>query len=332
MVSQAQVSFINDSTDTRFRVEVETQHYALVDAGTNISDIPLHLRDELIPTSSKIKMTSGVNAIGEIYSEFQQLEYDLIEDWMNPPSMSMITPTSFLAFDEQGNLIHNWKISNEVQADLVAYSNQINQDEFRPLLTFFPSIRDENTALFQLNGGIVFEKEDRSFVLQQGQETTTIDPINHTIKEEFFIGSEKHMVTTQFVLMAPYGYTPIHQMSISQDTDPTDAPWKFVTETSYSNHVVEDPYQNIPKYSEEAHLLIHPVPIKEVFQIELRGVENDLVSQIQVRDYFGNLIASISNPSVVDHVIEVNSTAFPFGMLILQVYTSQGIYNESIIK
>jgi energy-coupling factor transporter ATP-binding protein EcfA2 len=329
---QAPLNFINDSTDARFRVEVETKHYAMVEAGTVMSEIPLHLRDELIPTSSTIKMATGVNNQGEVFTEFEQLEYNLIEDWIVPPAYSMITPMAFFAYDEQGGLIHHWQNTTEEQTEFFAFANQVNQDAFRPVLTFFPSIRDRNTEQFQINGGIVFENPDKSFVLQQGQEITTIDPVNLTIKEEFFVGSEKYEVITAYVLMAPYGYTPIHQLSISQETDPVDAPWRFVTETTYSNHVIEDPTNRIPKYSEEAHLLIHPVPIGDDFRIELRGVENDIVSQIQVRDYFGNLITTITNPSVQDHLIEVNSSTFPNGMLILQVYTAQGIYNEIIFK
>lgn len=324
---------INDSTDARYRYDLETRHYALVEAGVTMEDIPLHKRDRLIPTHETTRISTGVNSQMEIYNEFEVLDYKLLEEWMVPPAKSFISPTHLYGYSKTGEELYRWESTDLVKADLKSLSDLYWNDGFRPIMTFFPSIRDAFSEQFQQDGGIIYENDDRTYVMQKDGRTTTVDPVNYTIEEEYILDDRKYITRTSYTLMVPYGYVVNRRTTTEQTVMPDEEPIYFITDQIYSNHVIEDPNGRVPMYTEEAHLLIHPVPLAHGgYVIELRGIEDQQVNQVVVRDYFGNVVATHNSLNIEAHLIELDASTYPPGMLIIQVITPQTIYNQTVIN
>ena len=68
------------------------------------------------------------------------------------------------------------------------------------------------------------------------------------------------------------------------------------------------------------------------YEVVLVGIPDAQVSTVQIRDHFGNIVASSNNPFVEGNIITLNAQGYPSGILILILTSTHGIYSATLTK
>ena len=322
---------INDSTDARYRYELKEYLYAEVPSGTLISDIDIRERDQLKPRFSHSINCIGVNGSMEQYFQLEYEELTKIEDWMETPKIQLLTPTASYGYDSNGQLMYQYDANAANQNERHRETNVYYSEGFQPVMLFFPSKHDPYLQELVDGGALMNINPDNSFSISVGQNQMTIDPNEKSIKQQFSRANVQVDMETRYSLLAPYGYVPSLEIKRSKNLS-FASPITQVSVQIFSNHVIEDVTGVIDKYTDLAHLEVFPNPVEHDFEILMRGIPNAQVSQVQIRDYSGNIIQTHWQPNVQQDLIELDASNYPIGPLIILVYTQEGVYTELITK
>ncbi len=329
--AQQLLSPINDSTTARFRYDMEESTIAIIPNGTSFEDIDILERDLLKPMHSKVKICEGVNANYESYFQVQTIETTHLEDWMSTPDVQLITPRGAHGLSATGETVYQFEHKPIELQDLAQIQSEYATNGYKPLMLYFPSIHDPEVEEAQNHGAYINELPNEAFEIIWTDREVKVEPETQTITEKVTSGDEEIVSTTRYALYAPYGYVMTSQQEVRKRID-LPHPVEFVTQRVYSNHVVEDAGGVIPKYTDLAFIEVHPVPVQNEYEVVLRGIPDAIVSQVQIRDYMGNIIQTHVSPDYSNDIITLDASSYPPGVFILIVQTHQGIYTETITK
>ncbi|QNR24974.1 T9SS type A sorting domain-containing protein [Croceimicrobium hydrocarbonivorans] len=324
-------NYFNDSTSARYRYDLESHQYATIPGGTSINDLDPLEKELLKPLWDIQKISSGINSSNEPYYEIQNVRNSSIENWLSKPYRQLLTPAGSYGFDSLGNEVYYFPNNPIENLDMQDQVNQIQSDGFQPIMMFFPTKRDDFVQEALDQGATMLNHEDNAFTLILGESEVRIEPETKTIQNRYRIENTQYEVTTAYTLLSPYGYVPIWEKESRQRLD-LDHPISLINQRTFRNHVIEDLYDKIEKYTDKAYLQVYPNPVVSEFEIILRGLPEAQVSLIQIRDHFGNILFSYSNPSVDQNIIHLDGSTYPSGVLILLVYTQEGIFTETLTK
>lgn len=322
---------INDSTVARYRYETLERSYAEIPMGTNIEDIALTERDYLKPEKHHFHSCSGINSQNEPYFQTKNIESTTLEDWMAAPSLHLISPSRSFGYDSLGALTFQF---DHNQAELTTTQNITTantSDGWQPVMMFFPSKHDDFVQE-AINSGAHFEAlNNNSFKLTYAGHEMRVVPNDRRIEMLYSEGNTLYQVINEYRLYAPYGYVPTLELTRETRLD-LDHPITLVRVSTFKNHVIEDFGNKVKKYTDIAHLEVFPNPLEGDYEVLLKGIPEAIVSEVQIRDYLGNVVFRHLNPNVEQDIISLNSASYPAGPLIIMVYTQHGIYSETLTK
>lgn len=322
---------INDSTKSRYRYDVEERSWALIDQGSSFESIDLSEKDRLKPQQERFRVSEGINAQNEVFIQVETLESDPSEAWLSTPDLRFISPRASYGFDSSGGLEYRFFHSALELLDAQDEHQAISDFGFRPVLTFFPN---KHSAFVQeyINDGFHFSAlAQNAFRLSKGNVSMEYDPTLKRILNTYVVDSCRYRVETQYTLLAPYGYVPTWEKEEQLRLD-LDDPVTFLVQRVYSNHVIEDLPSRVEKYTDLSHIAIYPNPVDQQYEVVLVGIPNAQVSMVQIRDHFGNIVASQHNPTVEGNIITLNAQGYPSGILILILTSQHGIYSTTLTK
>jgi len=324
-------NYINDSTIARYRYQSEYYYRAEIPSGTSIQEIDLLERDELKPQQHKSIICIGVNSSKEPYSQQRNFEMSKLEEWMNPPYLQLMTPTASMGFDSLGNQLYYFKNNGAEISSIEENTYFYSTEGFQPLMLFFPSKHDDFVQDL-INAGAHFTlNADNSFKLSLNQNEILVDPNDKSVEFNYYEDNKYIESRVVYSLYAPYGYVPKYEQVRTKRVD-LDYPITRVETTLFSNHVIEDMTGLIDKYTDLAHIEIYPNPVETEYEVLLQGIPEAQVSQVQIRDYMGNIIQTHLNPYVENNLMVLDGSTYPVGALIILVYTQYGIYSETLTK
>lgn len=324
-------SFINDSTIARYRYEVEESTVAQVPDGTKIGDLDYSEKDFLKTLYSHTRVARGVNNSYEVFCQIENVQTTEAEDWMSTPPYQLIAPSGSYGFNETGEVLYHFPLSSPEVQQFRNFSSLYSSEGYRPIMLFFPNIHDEFVEDAEQSGAILYELDNEAFKLVWTDKEILFEPETKTITRWRQGRNREVRTVTKYSLYAPYGYVIGSVQEESTRTD-LDRPVTFVTRQLYSNHVIEDESRMIPRYTEQAHIVVHPVPVKGSYDVVFKGMPDVQVSQVQIRDYMGNIVHTHYAPDVDNEMMTLDGSEYPSGVLILIVYTQQGIYTETFTK
>lgn len=322
---------INDSTESRYRYDVEERSWALIDQGSSFESIDLSEKDRLKPRQERFRVSEGINAENEVFIQVETLESNPSEAWLSTPDLRFISPRASYGFDSSGGLEYCFIHSALELLDAQDEHQAISNFGFRPVLTFFPN---KHNAFIQeyINEGYHFSAlAENAFRLTKGEETLEYDPNSKRIRENYVVDSCRYIKESQYTLLSPYGYVPSWEREEQTRLD-LDHPVTFLVHRTYSNHVIEDLSSRVEKYTDISQVEVYPNPIKEEYEVVLIGIPDAQISTIQIRDHFGNIVASHNNPTVEGNIITLNAQGYPSGILILILTSQHGIYSTTLTK
>ncbi|WP_421754769.1 T9SS type A sorting domain-containing protein [Croceimicrobium sp.] len=329
--AQDSSNYFNDSTAARYRYDLESHQYATIPIGTSIHDIDPLEKELLKPLNDIQKISSGINHSNEPYFEIQNIQNGSVEDWLIKPYYQLLSPHGSYGFDSLGNEVYYFPYNSVENIEIQDQINKIQIEGFQPIMLFFPNKRDDFVQNALDQGAIMLDHSNNAFTLILGDDEVRIEPETKTIFNRYRIENTQYEITTTYTLLSPYGYVPIWEKESRQRLD-LDQPITLVNQRTFRNHVIEDLYDKVEKYTDKAYLQVYPNPVESEFEIILRGIPEAQVSLIQIRDHFGNILYSYSNPTVDQNTIYLNGSDYPPGVLILLVYTQQGIFTETLTK
>ncbi|GEM_PF-1959835 len=322
---------INDSTEARYRYEVEEYKHAELPAGTTIDQIDWSERDLLQIEERKKEVCVGINSAKEQYFQIINKKSFELEAWMSTPDLQLVTPTGSFGFDSSGAQVYYFPNNDVEQLNSDALSSFYLTEGFQPVMLFFPNKHSDFVSEAENNGATFYELPDNAFKLTKGNSYVEIRPKDLEIISSFTEDStfiESHI---KYTLFAPYGYVEVWSKE-RRTNQRLSHPVTFVETKVFSNHVIEDINGEIEKYTDQAHLEVYPSPVQGDYEIVLVGIPEAQVSMVQVRDHMGNIVQSHMNPSINEGMIALNGSSYPNGPLILIVSTNQGVYTETIQK
>lgn len=330
-VITAQFNPINDSTSARYRCEVEEYTVATVLNLDSIQQIDFSERDLLKPMYRRFKMTRGVNAQHEPYFQIETFEATTLEDWMSISNYNLLTPKGSYGLSATGEVEYHFTNNAVENQDIADVTSANMSDGFQPLLMFFPTLRSEYVSEAVQDGATLTELSGGIFKLSWANKEVTIDPDLKEITRELIHSDRLEKIVEGYSLFAPYGYVVSYRYSESTRTD-IPHPVTFKTVQGFSNHVIEDQGNMIPKYTEKALIEIYPVPVQGEYEVVFKGVPDAQVSQVLIHDFMGNLVATHVSPQVSRDVMVLDASTYPSGVLIAVVYTQQGVYTQTFTK
>lgn len=323
--------FISDSTEVRYRFEIDQEQVAELPDLQYLDQIDLQ-ELELTKTRHKRQVISqGINRANKFYLEVRSIEASTQEDWMSVPTFQLSTPTGSYGFDSTRAQVYHFPHNATKMQELHALHAHLETEGFRPVMLFFPSKHDDFVQEAINDGAIYQELTNHAFELIYPDHELKIEPHLKRISENYQIDSTYVEESTVYTLLAPYGYVPLFKKEKRIRLD-LPQPVTFVTRTDYRNHVIEDLNGSIEKYTDFAHLEVFPNPVQGSFEVLFRGIPDAQVSKVEVRNHLGGLVQSVSSPVVQENILSLDASTYPTGPLILLVHTQHGIYSKNISK
>ncbi len=330
-IAQNVVPIINDSTEARYRHEVVETTYSQIPPGMSIQDVDIAERDLLKSRTNRYVFIEGVSSQDETFYEILSIEAEFLEDWLRMPMYRVHTPKASMGFNDSRELEYKFLHSDSELESVDKQRDLISDYGFQPVMMFFPSKLDPFVELAQQDGAVLTELPDDGFKLTWTDTELVVEPQELRITEFIETPEEEIKTITEYELYAPYGYVESYSREESQQLE-FDHPVTHIVESRFSNHLIEDPTGRIEKYTDHVYLEIQPVPVASEYSVQMRGLPDATVSQVVVYDQMGITVATHANPPVSSGLIELNGSSYPSGILILQVFTDQGIYAETITK
>lgn len=322
---------INGQTVARYRFEALKNSYAEIPVGLSIEDLDLRERDYLKPLKHHSIQCLGINNNQEPFFQIENLEMTKLEDWMSPSHLQLITPTKSVSYDSLGAIISEIDHNAAELATIQHTINENNNHGWQPIMMFFPSKHDDFIQE-AINGGVHFESfPDHSFKLSSAGHEMIVDPNDRSIVTSYTYENRRYETRTEYMLFAPYGYVPKFE-EIRETRLDLPKPITQVSITTFHNHVIEDFGNKVEKYTDAAHIEIFPNPVEGEYEVVLKGIPEAVVSQVQIRDYMGNIVHTHLNPTVFQDLLVLDGSSYPAGPLIILVQTQHGLYSETLTK
>jgi len=322
---------INEQTVARYRYESLKSSYAEIPVGLSIEDLDLRERDYLKPLKHHSIQCLGVNNNLEPFFQIENLEITKLEEWMSPAHLSLITPTKSITYDSLGAVVSEIDHNSAELATMQGRINENHTNGWRPIMMFFPSKHDDFIQEAIDNGAHFEIFPDQSFKLSGAGHEMIIDPNDRSIVATYTYEGRRYETRHEYMLYAPYGYVPKLE-EVRETRLDLPNPITQVSITTFHNHVIEDFGNKVEKYTDAAHIEIFPNPVEGEYEIVLKGIPEAVVSQVQVRDYMGNIVHTHLNPSVNRDLLVLDASTYPAGPLIILVQTQQGLYSETLTK
>ncbi|KAB2815690.1 hypothetical protein [Phaeocystidibacter marisrubri] len=279
---------------------------------------------------SQMVVSQGINNLDERFFQVEVLSSTELEDWISSPDLLLYTPRGSYGYTD-GEQVFHFPYSDIEVREQIEITEETDRLGYLPIMMFFPDVKDEFVSKAQEGGASLIELSDRAFTLTWKDRTMTFYPQELKIETAYSIENERIVTQQWFQLFAPYGYVESVRIEEITRTD-LQTPVTFSTYSEFSNHVLEDPNSIVPKYTDQAFIQIHPNPIENEYEVVLKGIADDEVRLVQIRDYLGNVIHSHKEAKANNGVIELNGTSYPSGVLLILVYTQNGVYMETISK
>lgn len=330
-VTTAQIDPINDSTSARYRYEIEEYTIGIIPETISINEIDISERDQLKPRYRHSTVTDGVNNQYQPYFQVKNIENTQIEDWLSTPDFMLITPSNCYGMNSTGEVQFEFPSTiGEIQEN-DELASEYSAQGYRPIMLFFPNIHDEFVENSQLTGAVLYDLGNESFKLVWADKELLVQADDKSITSTIYRENKLEKTVTGYTLYAPYGYVVSYEYSETTRTDLAN-PVTFKTVRSFTNHVIEDINNMIPKYTDLANIDLYPVPVENEYEVVFKGVPEAQVSQVQIRDFMGNIIHTHYNPEVSNDVMILDGSSYPSGVLIIVVYTQYGVYTETFTK
>jgi hypothetical protein len=330
LFAQNASSPIDTATEARYRYVEERYVHTEIDQGLTIENLSFEQREQLAIKHEKAEFCTGINASNQPFFQIKHQITAEPEQWMSTPALQIITPTKSEAYSNN-ELIYSYPHQPDVLQDISEETNLNANYGFKPVMTFFPSIHDEFVEQAILNGVQLTETSATEFQLVSPTYSMTVNTSERTISTVINSDDKVQTMFEKYTLYAPYGYVLTFSEKRTRENNAT-AGITMVERSTYSNHAIEDPYGHIEKYTDLTHIEVFPNPVGDEYEVLLQGLPEAEVSLVQIRDYMGNLVATHTSPSVYGDLVHLNAANYPSGIFIIQVYTNQGIYTETITK
>lgn len=327
----AQINPINDSTISRYRCEVEEYTVSTVISLDSVQELDVLERELFQPSYRHYEMTKGVNAQYHSYFQIETWEATHLEEWMSHSEFTLLTPFGSYGINALGEKEFQLPHKSIELQDFEAERMLNQQNGFQPVMMFFPNRRSEMVSNALSNGALLTELSGDAFKLTWTDIEVEIDPELQEITQIITHDDEVEKIVEGYELFAPYGYVVSYRYTETTRTD-IASPMTFKKVQRFSNHVIEDQNNLIPKYTDQALIEVYPVPVNGEYEIVFKGVPDAQVSQVLIHDFMGNIVATHLSPQVVHDVIQLDASTYPSGVLIAVVYTQQGVYTETFTK
>jgi hypothetical protein len=322
---------IDTATTARYKYQQNTYSYTILDPGVSFDALSVTEKEELKPVYEEAEYTSGINNNYEPYFQVKYIKAAKPEAWMTPPAVHIITPTKSLGLTASNEVLFEFMHQPEMLEDIEAQTTMAEEYGFMPVLMLFPNMHSDFVTQAQANGAVLTILSETKFKLAYTDSDVTFDTENRTITTNRTTAEEEESSYEEYTLYAPYGFVLKFTETRTHKSTGSNALTR-VTRAEYSNHVIINGNNLIPKYTDATEISVHPNPVGEEYQVYLRGMPEAQVAMVQIRDYMGTLVATHLSPPVHGDLVELSAATYPNGTFIIQVYTQQGIYTDLIIK
>ncbi len=322
---------INDSTVSRYRYEVVGKSYAEIPSGTGIDQIDISERDLLQSQTFHQVICTGINNSYEPFFQILDLKKSSVEDWIKSPDVLLLSPNGSFGFDSMGTQEYFLPHKDAENQDIQAKANSNERDGFRPVLMFFPCHLDIAVQSAVADGAFLTLLTEGAFKLEKPGVSILVEPQAKRIIQIQVLDSVRIENLKEYRLFDPYGYVPTLEIERRTRMD-LAKPVTFIRRSVYRNHAMEDIGGLIEKYTDKAHIEVFPNPIKDDYEVLLRGIPDAQISQVQIRDHLGNIIQTQLHPTVNQSIISLDGSSYPDGVLIIIVSTQYGMHTTNLTK
>ncbi len=329
-VAQEPIHF-EDIAMASYHLTCESYTSAIVPEGVNIEDLDWMDRERLTPIHIKQKLSFGVDQNYSPLFEERSIIHSQVEEWMESADQVILSSNGSVGYDEYGEQMFHFKLNKVEKQDLMDLQKEYTDNGFTPIMRNFPTIDGEEVQQYINEGAVVQELENGQFLVSWKYRDMLIDPVGLYTIEKYMNGSDQVELRIYYTYFAPYGYVKTWEHEERYRLD-TDVPVTLIKKTKYTDHKVVDDGNIIPRSGKDRFIAILPNPVEDEFWIQLNGIDDSEVLNLQIRDHMGNVVFESADVHFEDQHARLNASTYPEGILLAIIITEDGTSSASFIK